>query len=59
MYITQSLKRNAQLYPKKVATSFNKRTFTWEESLIRISKLASGIKKLGVNLRKNIKKFVL
>ena len=22
MYITQSLKRNAQLYPKKVATSF-------------------------------------
>ena len=54
MYITQSLKRNAQLYPKKVATSFNERTFTWQESLIRISKLASGIKKLGVNLEDRV-----
>ena len=54
MYITQSLKRNAQLYPKKVATSFNERTFNWEESLNRISKLASGIKKLGVNLEDRV-----
>ena len=54
MYITQSLKRNAQLYPKKVATSFNERTFTWEESLERISKLAFGIKKLGVNLEDRV-----
>ena len=54
MYITQSLKRNAQLYPKKVATSFNERTFTWEESLERISKLAYGIKKLGVNVEDRV-----
>ena len=51
MYITQSLKRNAQLYPKKVATSFNERSFNWEESLDRISKLASGIKNLNVSRR--------
>ena len=49
MYITQSLKRNAQLYSKKIATSFNGRIFNWEKSLERVSKLASGIKKLGVS----------
>ena len=37
-----------------MATSFNERTFTWKESLKRISKLASGIKKLGVNLEDRV-----
>ncbi len=48
MYITQSLKRNVQLYPKKIATAFMDRTFSWEESLSRISRIASGIRNLGV-----------
>ena len=54
MYITQSLKRNAQLYSDKIATSFNGRTFTWSQSLDRISKLALGIQKLGVNTEDRI-----
>ena len=48
MYITQSLKRNVQLYPNKIATAYNDRSFTWKQSLERVSKLAAGIKKLDV-----------
>ncbi len=50
MYITQSLKRNVQLFPKKIATAFNERVYTWEESLSRISKIASGIRNLDIGI---------
>ena len=49
MFITQSLKRNVQLYPKKIATAFNDRVFTWEESKNRIARIASSIRNLGIN----------
>lgn len=54
MYITQSLKRNVQLYPSKIATAYMDRSFTWKESLDRISKLAFSLKKLGVRDRDRI-----
>ena len=49
MHITQSVKRNAQLYPNKIATAYGDRSYTWKESLDRISKLAAGIKNLNVS----------
>ena len=49
MHITQSVKRNAQLFPNKIATAYGDRSYTWKESLDRISKLAAGIKNLNVS----------
>jgi long-chain acyl-CoA synthetase len=48
MYITQALKRNVQLFPNKTATAYMDRSFTWKETLERVSKLAFSIKKLNV-----------
>lgn len=49
MYITQALKRNVQLFPNKTSTAYLDRSFTWKESLERISKIAYSIKKLDVS----------
>ena len=49
MYITQALKRNVQLFPNKTSTSYLNRSFTWNESLERISKIAYSIKKLHIS----------
>ena len=54
MYITQSLKRNVQLYPNKIATAYLDRSFTWEQSLERISKLAAGIKDMGIDIQDRV-----
>ena len=54
MFITQSLKRNVQLYPNKIATGYNSRKFTWAESLDRITKLAASIKRLNINIEDRI-----
>ena len=48
MYITQALKRNVQLFPDKTSTAYMDRTFTWKESLDRISKIAFSIKEIGI-----------
>ena len=49
MYITQALKRNVQLFPDKTSTAYLDRSFTWKESLDRISKMAYSIKKLDIS----------
>ncbi len=49
MYITQALKRNVQLFPNKTSTAYLDRSFTWKESLDRISKMAYSIKKLDIS----------
>ena len=49
MYITQSLKRNVQLYPNKTATAYMNRTYTWKQSFDRITKVAASIRKLDIN----------
>ena len=49
MYITQALKRNVQLFPNKTSTAYLDRSFTWQESLERISKIAYSIKKLDIS----------
>ena len=47
MYITQSLKRSAQVNSNGLATKDGERSFTWKQSLDRISKLAGALKTLG------------
>ena len=54
MFITQSLKRNVQLYPNKIATGYNDRKFTWSQSIDRISKLAASIKKLNIKIEDRV-----
>ncbi len=49
MYITQALKRNVQLFPNKTATAYMDRSFTWKESLDRVTKIAFSMKKLNIN----------
>ncbi len=49
MYITQALKRNVQLFPNKTSTAYLDRSFTWKESLERISKIAYSIRKFDVS----------
>ena len=47
MYLTQALKRAVQINGNKLATQDNKRIRTWSDSVNRIGKLASAMKKLG------------
>ncbi len=47
MYITQALKRAAQLYPNKIATGYLNRQNSWSKLLKRVSCLASGLKYLN------------
>ena len=47
MYLTQALKRAAQINGNELATQDNNRIRTWSESLERISKLAGAMQKLG------------
>ena len=54
MYITQALKRNVQLFPDKTATAYMDRTFTWKESLDRISKIAFSIKELDISVGERV-----
>ena len=46
MYLTQALKRSAQVNENGLATKDGNRSFTWKQSMQRISKLAGGLKKL-------------
>jgi acyl-CoA synthetase (AMP-forming)/AMP-acid ligase II len=48
MYLTQPIKRNAQLYPDKVATCCGSRRHTWTELVERVAKLAGALQKLGI-----------
>tara|TARA_B100000686_G_scaffold10950_1_gene10972 strand:+ start:2554 stop:4119 length:1566 start_codon:yes stop_codon:yes gene_type:complete len=47
LYLTQALKRAVQINRNELATQDQDRTRTWSESLIRISKLAGAMQKLG------------
>ena len=47
MQLTQSLRRAAQIYPKRTSTVFNDRRRTWSETLNRVARLAGGIAALG------------
>ena len=47
MYITQALKRSAQVNENGLATKDGNRSYTWKQSLDRVSKLASGLQNLG------------
>ena len=47
MYITQALKRSAQVNENGLATRDGNRSYTWKQSLDRVSKLASGLQNLG------------
>ena len=48
MYITQSIKRNAQLYPNKVSTLCGVRRRTWVELTERVAKVAGALHEQGV-----------
>ena len=48
IYLTQSIHRNAQIYPNHLATVNGDRKHTWKELKVRISKLAGSLKKMGV-----------
>ena len=48
MYLTQALKRSAQVNENGLATKDGNRSFTWKQSMQRISKLAGGLKKLDL-----------
>ena len=54
MFITQSLKRNVQLFPNKIATGYNDRKYTWSQSLERVSKLAASIIKLNIGIEDRV-----
>lgn len=48
MYLTQGLKRAAQIKPNVLATYDGGRTHTWSEVVERVSKLAGALQSLGV-----------
>src|SRR5439155_24684857 len=49
MYITQGLKRAAQVRPKGTATVFRERRRTWRETEERVTRLAGGLVELGLS----------
>ena len=48
MFITQALKRSAQLYSDRLATVCQDRERTWSEVEARVAKFAGALRKLGV-----------
>lgn len=48
MYLTQPVRRNAQLYPNKVATLCGARRRTWAELIERVAKLAGALQAQGM-----------
>ncbi|MFP6743234.1 MAG: long-chain-fatty-acid--CoA ligase [Alphaproteobacteria bacterium] len=48
MYLSQSLKRNAQTNKNGIATRFDGRQRTWSELRDRVARFAGGLRKLGV-----------
>ena len=48
MFITQALKRSAQLYSDRLATVCKGRERTWSEVEARVAKFAGALRKLGV-----------
>jgi long-chain acyl-CoA synthetase len=49
MYITQGLKRAAQVKPNGVSTVFRDRRRTWRETEERVARLAGGLERLGLS----------
>src|SRR5271156_5459755 len=47
MYVTQGLKRAAQVKPNGTSTIFRARRRIWPETLDRVARLAGGLNKLG------------
>ena len=47
MQLTQTLRRAAQIHPKRTSTVFGERRRTWSETLNRVERLAGGIAALG------------
>ena len=48
MYVTQGLRRAAQIKPNGTATIFRNRRHTWRETEDRVARLAGGLIKLGL-----------
>ncbi|MEJ8847609.1 long-chain-fatty-acid--CoA ligase [Variovorax rhizosphaerae] len=48
MQITQSLRRSAQLFPRRTSTVYGDRRRTWSETTNRVARLAGGIAAMGV-----------
>ena len=48
MYVTQGLRRAAQIKPNGTATVFRNRRRTWRETEDRVARLAAGLLKLGL-----------
>lgn len=48
MQLTQTLRRTAQIFPRRTATVFGERRRTWSETANRVARLAGGIAAMGV-----------
>ena len=48
MYLTQGLRRAAQIRPREEATVFNGRRRVWSETVDRVARIAGGLKEVGV-----------
>ncbi|MEJ8855122.1 long-chain-fatty-acid--CoA ligase [Variovorax robiniae] len=48
MQLTRSLRRAAQIFPRRTSTVFGDRRRTWAETLNRVTRLAAGLVTLGV-----------
>ena len=48
IYLTQSIHRNCQKYPNKLATIHNGREHTWTQFKNRVSRFAAALQKIGV-----------
>ena len=48
MYVTQGLRRAAQIKPNGTATIYRNRRHTWRETEDRVARLAAGLLKLGL-----------
>ncbi|OHC25721.1 MAG: fatty-acid--CoA ligase, partial [Pseudomonadales bacterium RIFCSPLOWO2_12_59_9] len=59
MYLTQSIKRNAQLYPNKVSTLCGVRRRTWVELTERVAKVAGALHEQGVKSGDRVAIFAL
>src|SRR6266853_913101 len=49
MYVTQGLRRAAQIRPNAAATAFRDRRYTWREVEDRVARLAGGLARLGLS----------
>ena len=48
IYLTQSVHRNAQIYPNQLATVCQDRSSTWTQLKTRVASLAAGLKAMGI-----------